>query len=83
MTHLKKYKIENLLVIQENEFPITKSMHPLKMQLLYTHANKIVRSDVQICFPAQYLNKFACYILPHAEHDPGPKLAPVSPTPRS
>ena len=53
--------MEILLVIQENEFSLTKSMHPLKMQLLYTHANKPVTSVVQICFPAPYLYLHAKY----------------------
>ena len=44
--------MENLLVIQENAFSFTKSMHPSKkMQPLYTRVNKLVASDVQICFP--------------------------------
>ena len=51
--------MENLLLIQENEFSPTKLMHPLKVQLLYTHASKLVTSDVQICFPAPYLNLHA------------------------
>ena len=61
MTLLKKNEvtIENLLVIQENEFPVTKSIHPLKMQLLCTHANKLVTRDVQICFQAPYLSLHA------------------------
>ena len=29
--------MENFLAIQENEFSVTKSMHPLKMQLLYNN----------------------------------------------
>ena len=59
MTHITINKkvgtMENLLVIQENEFPVPKSMHPLKMQLLYTHANKLVTS-VQISFPASSIS---------------------------
>ena len=59
MTHIKKNKkvrtMENLLVIQENEFPVTKSMHPLKMHLLYTNSNKLVTS-VQISFPASSIS---------------------------
>ena len=69
--------MENLLVIQENEFSATKSMHPLKVQLLYTHASKLVTSDVQICFPSPYLNlhaKYSICICHEAE------VAPVSPT---
>ena len=53
--------MENLLVIQENEFSVTKSTHPSKMQPLYTRVNKLVTSDVQICFPALYLNLHAKY----------------------
>ena len=53
--------MENLLVIQEDEVLITKSMHPSKMQPLYTRVNKLVTSDVQICFPAPYLNLHAKY----------------------
>ena len=55
--------MKNLLVIQENELLITKSMHPSKMRPLYTHVNKLVTSDVQICFPAPYLNLYAKYSL--------------------
>ena len=61
MTRLKKNKkctvvtMENLLVIQENKFLVTKSKHPSNMQPLYTRVNKLVTSDVQICFPAPYL----------------------------
>ena len=67
--------MENLLVIQENKFSVTKSMHPLKMQLMYTHANKLVTSDVQVCFPAPHLNLHAKYShmpnLPSARTSPG------------
>ena len=44
--------MENLLVIQENEFLLQNQYTLLNMQLLYTQANKLVTSDVQICFPA-------------------------------
>ena len=69
--------MESLLFIQENEFFVTKSIHPLKMQLLYTQANKLVTSDGQICFPAAYLNL-------HAEHShmqkmPGGQTSPALP----
>ena len=81
MPHLKKNKkktvitIENLLVIQENEFSVTKSMHPLKMQLLYTHANKLVTSNViQLHILICMLNITICRTCPDAE------LVPVSPT---
>ena len=53
--------MKNLLVIQENEFSVTNSMHPSEMQPLNTHVNKLVTSDVQICFPAPYFNLRAKY----------------------
>ena len=36
-------------------------MYPLKTQLLYTHANTLATSEVQICFPAPHLNLHAKY----------------------
>ena len=53
--------MDHLLVIQEIEFSVTKSMHPSKLQPFYTHVNTLVTSDVEICFPAPYLNLHAKY----------------------
>ena len=36
-------------------------MHPSKMQPLYTLVNKLVTTDVQICFPTPYHNRHAKY----------------------
>ena len=36
-------------------------MHSSKMQPLYTHVNKLITSDVQICLLAPYLNLHAKY----------------------
>ena len=66
--------------MQENEFTVTKSTDPLNMQLLYAHANKLVTSDVQICFAAPYLNLHAKYS--HMLNMPGYELVPVSPIER-
>ena len=44
------------------------------MQLLYTHVNKLVTGDVQICFPAPYFNLHARYShmpFPEAVTSPG------------
>ena len=59
--------MKKLLVIQENEFSITKSMHPSKMQPLFTHVNKLVTNDIQIRFRTPYLN-------PHAEYSHMPNM---------
>ena len=53
--------MENLFVIQENEFSVAESMHHSQMQPLYTNVNKLVTIDVQISFPAPYLNLHAKY----------------------
>ena len=48
--------MKNLLFMQENEFSGATSMYPSTMQPLYTHLNKLVTSNFQICFPAPYLS---------------------------
>ena len=48
--------MNNLLIMQENEFSSTISMYPSTMQPLCTHAGKLLTSSFQICFPAPYLN---------------------------
>ena len=72
--------MESLHVMQENELTVTNSLHPLKMQLLYTHANKLVTGDVQICISAPYLCLHAKYS--HMLNMPGSKLVPVFPIAR-
>ena len=53
--------MKNLLIVQENESSGTISMYPSTMQPLCTHVNKLVTSNFQICFPAQYLSLHAKY----------------------
>ena len=53
--------MENLLIVKKYELWVTKSTHLLKMQPFYAHANKLIASDVKICFPALYLNLHAQY----------------------
>ena len=49
-------------------------MYPSTVQPLCTHVDKLVTSNLQICFPAPYLSLHAKY-----SHMPEAKLAPVSP----
>ena len=53
--------MKNLLIMQENEFSGTISMYPSTVQPLCTHVDKLVTSNLQICFPAQYLSLHAKY----------------------
>ena len=53
--------MENLLIMQENEFSGNISMNPSTMQPLCTYVDKLVASNFQICFPAPYLSLHAKY----------------------
>ena len=67
--------MENLCIIQENEFSVTESMHPSKMQPFYTYLNELVTSGVsQIHILTCMLNIAICRTCPEAV------LPPVSPT---
>ena len=67
--------MKNLLFMQENEFAGATSMFPSTMQPLYTHVNKLVTSNFQICFPAPYLSLHAKYSrmpnMPRGRTSPG------------
>ena len=67
--------MKNLLFMQENEFSGATSLYPSAMQPLYTHVNKLVTSNFQICFPAPYLSLHAKYShmpdMPRGRTSPG------------
>ena len=51
--------MKNLLIMQENEFFGTISMYPSTVQLLCTHVDKLITSNLKICFSAPYLSLHA------------------------
>ena len=53
--------MENLLIMQEDEFSGIISMYPSTVQPLCTHVDKLVTSNLQIGFPAPYLSLHAKY----------------------
>ena len=59
--------MKNLLFMQENEFSGATSKYTSTMQPWYTHVNKLVTSNFQICFPAPYLSL-------HAKHSHMPNM---------
>ena len=67
--------MKNLLIMQENEFSGTIYMYPSTVQPLCTHVNKLVTSNLQICFPAPYLSLHAKYSyilnMPRGRTSPG------------
>ena len=60
--------------MQENEFSGTLSMYHSTVQPLCTHVDKLVTSNLQICFPAPYLSLHAKY-----SHMPNMPLGRTSP----
>ena len=72
----------NLLIMQENEFSGTIYMYPSTVQPLCTHVNKLVTSNLLICFPAPYLSLHAKYSympnMPRGRTSPGLLIANVS-----
>ena len=67
--------MKTLLIMQENEFSGTISIYPSTMQPLCTHADKLVKSNFQTCFPAPYLSLHAKYSrmpnMPRVRTSPG------------
>ena len=65
--------MENLLIMQEDEFSGTISMYLLTVQPI--HVDKLVTSNLQICFPAPYLSLHAKYShmpnMPRGRTSPG------------
>ena len=60
--------------MQENKFSGTLSMYHSTVQPLCTHVDKLVTSNLQICFPAPYLSLHAEY-----SHMPNMPLGRTSP----
>ena len=55
MTHLKKNKKYYRKFTRHSRKRVFGYKINAPMQLLYTHANKLITSDAQICFTAPYL----------------------------